>query len=305
LQGLLATQRFDALLVEGLEMTPYLDVIAGGDPRPLIVYDAHNAEHVLQRRAWENDRRRFRSLPAALYSWIQWDRLRRLEADVCHRVDLVICTSEPDRRALAAVAPGLEPLVVPNGVDTAQHPATPPTQRSEGRLVFVGKMDYRPNRDAARWFAETIFPRIRAERSDVQFLVVGRDPTPAVRRLGRLSGVRVIGAVDDVHRYFREAAVAVAPLRMGGGTRIKILEAMANGTPNVATTIAVEGLEVEKGRDLLIADTASELAHAVLELLADREKAHAIGQAGRRLVTDRYDWKRLVPPLEAALETRR
>jgi len=165
-------------------------------------------------------------------------------------------------------------------------------------------MDYRPNRDGAHWFAHEVYPRVRERHPNTAFLIVGREPTRTVRALGKLSGVVVTGAVDDVHRYFLNAAVSVAPLRMGSGTRLKILEAVALGTPTVATAIGVEGLDLERGRQILIADTPEDFARCVVFLLENPGAAREMGQCGRRFVLDHYDWTRLVPALESELEAR-
>ncbi len=238
--------------------------------------------------------------PAAAYSAIQWPRLRRLEAAVCRAVDAVTCVSAEDGRLLHALAPGRPPVLVPNGIDVddyapgdgAPAPDAPPS------VVFTGKMDYRPNVDAVLWFMAEVWPRVRAEAPRARCLIVGQRPTPAVQALGRQAGCAVTGAVEDTRPFIAEASVYIAPLRQGGGTRFKLLEALALGRPVVSTTLGAEGFPVTAGRELLIADSAADFARAVLRLMADQALAQQVGSAGRAFVRARYDWRVIVPALE-------
>jgi glycosyltransferase involved in cell wall biosynthesis len=272
-------------------------------PRAKVIYDAHNAEHVLQRRALMTDVRHPRRWPAALYSWLQVPRLARLEAAVCRSVDEVVCVSREDGLALQHLVPSLSPLLVPNGIDFDDyaHPGLLPDEMQAGAdtLVLTGKMDYRPNVDAALWLVNEIMPRVRAARPRALCLIVGQKPVPEVRRLQGRHGAIVTGAVGDARPYIGHAAVYVAPLRMGGGTRFKLLEAMALGRPVVATTLGAEGFDVAAGRELLLADTAETFARAVVTLLEDPTRAAGLGTAGRAFVKAGYDWGSLVPRLEA------
>ena len=310
LEALLQSQQFDAIFCEGLELAPFLFRIPHSTFR--IVFDAHNAETVLQRRAFENDIRSPRRWPAALYSLVQSRRLARFEAEVCRRADHVTCVSAEDAAALRALAPTSQPVIVPNGIflseygdltppGASRHPPLPFRDR-EGRrgvrsLVFTGKMDYRPNVDAVTWFAREIFPLIRQELPTVEFVIVGQMPTAAVLKLRALEGVFVTGAVDDVRPHIAGAAVYVAPLRMGGGTRFKLLEAMALRRAIVSTPIGAEGFAAQSGRELMIADSARDFARAVNALLRDDAKRVAMAEAGYEFVK-KYDWERIVPEVE-------
>ena len=299
---LLAVSRFDAIHIEGLEMAAYLSTILAAASRARIIYDAHNAEHVLQRRAFQADLRQWRRWPAALYSRLQTPRLARLEAAVCRVVDEVVCVSGEDGRALQRLAPGLSPLVVPNGIDLAEYaaPGPRPSEIGDGTeaIVFTGKMDYRPNVDAALWFADQILPAIRRARPAACFLVVGQKPAPALLARHGRGGVIVTGAVEEARPYIGHAAVYAAPLRMGGGTRFKLLEAMALARPIVSTTLGAEGFDVKSGREMVLADTAPDFAAGVCALLEDAARARGLAEAGRLFVQG-YDWSRLVPRLEA------
>jgi sugar transferase (PEP-CTERM/EpsH1 system associated) len=315
LADLLRESAFDIVQIEGFEMATYLPFVRGAKlaspiPNFHLIYDAHNAEYLLQRRALATDLRRSQPArwPAALYSWIQIPRLRKFEAEVCGAVDTVTCVSEEDVAALRRLVPTLRPIVVPNGIDVgdyARYPIRDTRYAIRDTLVFTGKMDFRPNIDAALWFVREILPRIRATRPEVQCVIVGQKPVERLLRLNGQNGVVVTGAVEDVRPFIAGAAVYVAPLRMGGGTRFKLLEAMALARPIVSTPLGAEGFAVASGRELLLADSPADFAAAVLSLLADPARAATLGQAGRAFVQARYDWSAIIPKLEAVYEERR
>ena len=212
--------------------------------------------------------------------------------------------SQADARALQKLVPGLEVAVIPNGIDTRVYvPATGEPQTASDSLVFTGTMDFRPNVDAVLWFTEQVWPRIQTEVPDVHFYVVGQRPH---RRLGSLRkdrSVTVTGWVEDVRPYIADATVYVAPLRMGGGTRLKLLEAMAISKPVVATRLGAEGYPVTDGRELVLADTPAEFAQAVIALLNSSARRAELGQSARTFVERRYDWRVIVPRIEQVYAT--
>ena len=309
LSELVKDHTFDFIQIEGLELGPYLAALARSGPaagKPRLLYDAHNAEFLIQRRAFLNDRRLPSRWPAALYSGLQTPRLTAFEAEACRAAHVVTCVSTEDAAALRHLVPGLQPVIVPNGIDfdSYQAAAAPPELQTACMVAFTGKMDYRPNIDAALWFIEAILPRIRAVRPEVQFYVVGQKPPEQLRRLHGQHGVVVTGVVEDPRPYIAAAAVYVAPLRMGGGTRFKLLEAMAQGRPIVSTTLGAEGFAVQSGRELLLADRPADFAGAVLRLLETPAEAQGLAQAGRAFARAGYDWSVIVPKLEAAYGVR-
>jgi glycosyltransferase involved in cell wall biosynthesis len=160
-------------------------------------------------------------------------------------------------------------------------------------------MDFRPNVDATLWFARHVLPHIRAEAPHAHFLVVGQRPHRRLDPLRRQPGVTLTGWVEDVRPYIASAAIYVAPLRIGGGTRLKLLEAMAMARPVVATTLGAEGYPVTHGRELILADTPPAFAEAVLKLLRAPHRRIELGRAARAFVQQRYDWRTIVPRLEA------
>lgn len=310
LQALLQSYIFDVIHIEGLELAGYIPIIRTHSSAKLI-FDAHNAEYVIQRRAFETDWRNPRRWPAALYSWLQWPRLKHFEAKTLRAVQAVTCCSPEDATALQALAPEVKPVIIPNGIDVGSYqlsvinnPApTIPISPSGGHpsLVFTGKMDYRPNIDAVLWFAYEIWPRIRAQVPEAQFMIVGQKPEPAVKKLSGHNGITVTGAVPSIQPYLAEASVYVAPLRMGGGTRLKLLEAMAMCKPIVSTTVGAEGFTVRSGQELLLADGLEEFARAVLELLRNPALGAKLGEAGQVFVRAHYDWRVIIPKLEALI----
>ena len=305
LSGWLARESFDVVHVGGIEMAPYLGVIEAARPRPLVVFDNLNCEYLLQQRAFLTDLRAPARWPGAAYSFVQWRRLRRYEAEVCRRADRVLAVSDADAEALRKLVPGLGVAVVPNGVDTqAYRPEALPRTSNipEDALVFTGTMDFRPNVDAVLWFARKVLPRVRAHVPSAHLFVVGQRPH---RRLDGLRGdpaVTLTGWVPDVRPYIGQAAVYVAPLRIGGGTRLKLLEAMAMGKAVVATRLGAEGYPVTDGRELLLADTPAEFAAAAVALLRAPDQRAALGRSARAFVEHWYDWRVIVPRVEAAYQ---
>ncbi|GAP62173.1 hypothetical protein ARMA_0596 [Ardenticatena maritima] len=297
---------FDIVQVEGLELMALCEPWLGQARGPRWVYDAHNAEADLQASAWHADRRNPRRWHAAAYSFIQWHKLRRYEATMLPRFDGLTCVSNADAESLAALS-GRQPLVVPNGVDTARFApgrvAPHARLRDHPAVVFTGKMDFRPNVDAVLWFAHEIWPRIRAAVPQARFWIVGQRPTAAVQALGEIEGIHVTGAVPDIEPYLEGASVVIAPLRMGSGTRLKVLQALSMARPMVSTTLGCAGLGVRHNEHLAIADTPETFAAHTIDLLTNPNAARAMAARGREYVRAHYDWRVLVPRLETLYET--
>jgi sugar transferase (PEP-CTERM/EpsH1 system associated) len=294
----LAGESFDVVEIEGIEMAPYLPVIQAIDPTPRIIYDAHNAEWILQKRACLADVKTPSRWVAAAYSWVQWHRLRRYEAALMARVDHTVVMSEPDRAALLDVSPTAKTTVIPNGVDLGAYSqfTDPPINHD---IVFTGKMDFRPNIDAVLWFGLNVFPLIQARHPGTSFAIVGQRPHPRLDILRNNPHIRITGFVDDIRPYIAGAKVYAAPLRVGGGTRLKLMEAMAMGRAIVSTTVGAEGFPVTDGQELLLADTPELFAEKVCRLLESPTQTEQLGAAGRAFATANYGWDALVPKLEA------
>lgn len=291
-QALCAVQ-YDVVILEHSFMGYY---VANG--RAPIVLDQHNVESEILRRSG----RRERSMMRRAYNLLEYVKYRPDEQRICQAADLILAASESDQKTMGKWAsPPI--VVVPNGVDSAYFAPEDGACEAEqhANLVFTGSMHYAPNTEAMLYFAAEIWPLIRAKVPNVTLKIVGGDPPPEILRLGRLPGVVVTGYVPDVRPYLAEAQVVVAPLRIGGGTRLKIVEALAMGRAVVSTPIGCEGLDVQDGRHLLVANQPAEFATQVIELLSDPARREALGREGRHLVGERYDWQAIGSRLETSL----
>lgn len=302
LSRLLAAERFDVVQAESLEMAGF-GLQARG--MALTVLDEFNAEYLLQRRAALADLRRLlrpRSLAGGLYSLIQWRKLAAYERNALRTYDRVLVVSPEDEAALRRLERRAALRVVPNGVDSAHfHPGAVQGDLGPATMIFTGTLDYRPNIDALRWFIGEVLPRIRARRRDARLLIVGRAALPAVQAMHDGEAVELVGEVPDVRPYIDGSAVYIVPMRIGGGSRLKLLEALSMSAPVVSTPMGAEGIAgLESDKQLLIADMAEEFAAAVLRLFDDPELGRRLGAAGRAHVAAGYDWQAIVPRLEEA-----
>jgi glycosyltransferase involved in cell wall biosynthesis len=289
----MATGHVDLCVVDYLAATPNA---ALDGPVPTVLF-SHNVEYMIWKRLSQVETRLWRR---ALLE-IEWRKMRRYEARACARVRLTVAVSDADRAVLAGHAPGARVCAIPTGVDTAYFTPNGTPERPRA-LAFTASMDWFPNEDGIVHFIEAVLPRIRGEVPDVTLTVVGRNPSPRVRRLGAIPGVRVTGTVDDVRPYVAEATVCVVPLRVGGGTRLKIFEALAMGKAVVSTTVGAEGLPLVPGTHFLQVDDPAGFADAVVALLRDPGRRRALGSAGRRLVEERYSWSQVAREFEAMCE---
>ena len=294
-EQLLRTDEFDAVVCDFL--VPIVNLPADL-PCPAILF-THNVEAEIWRRHAENAA----NPVARLLFKQQWRRMLRFERAALARFDLVLAVSDADRQTFMRLYPGAMKQaahVIQTGVDTTYFSPRPaPVRRSH--LVFTGSMDWLPNEDGMTYFVRDILPRIRQVEPDATLSIIGRSPTPAVERLAADAGIRVTGRVDDVRPHVAEGAVYVVPLRIGGGTRLKIFEAMAMGKAVVSTTVGAEGLPVTSGHDIVIADEPARFAQAVIHLIRDTESRRRIEAEARRLVLERYDWSAVAHDFEEAL----
>ena len=296
LRRLLGENSFDIIQFSGLELGGYLDVIKRGRGSAKLVYDALNAEADLQRVIAGVDSRQPRRWPAMLYSLAQTRRLRAFEARICRGVDAVIAVSNEDRRLLRQYA-GAPITVMANGIHTADYAPHGKRGRNSRLVVFTGKMDYRPNVDAIEWFCAEILPLIRRRRPAFQLTVVGRNPHARLQKLAAAGDIQLTGWVDSVLPTLHEAALYLVPLRMGSGTRLKLLQAMAAGCPLISTSIGAAGINAQTRRGILIADEAQDFAAAVMRLLADDDERGRMSELARQQVGEHYDWHALMPTL--------
>jgi glycosyltransferase involved in cell wall biosynthesis len=233
-----------------------------------------------------------------LYSFLQWRRLYQFESEVCRAADRVIAVSEADAEALRKLAPNTPLTLVPNAIYAAEYTQNrQPLALGSAALLFTGTMNYRPNVDAMLWFVRHVLDRIRQAVPEARLFIVGNKPHSRLDSIRRRKDVEITGYVQDVTPFLHSAAVYVAPLRMGSGTRLKLLQAMAAGCAIVSTPIGALGLAVENGREMLLAEDPITFAQAVIGLLRDPAKRAALGQAAQNMAQTRYDWSVIVPCL--------
>jgi polysaccharide biosynthesis protein PslH len=295
LANLLANRKFSNLQLQGVHLSNYLPTIQAALDRSAILIDWHNIESELMWRYSQNTsiwpKRMLARRTAAL--------LERTETMLLEGYPVHTVASQREREKLLARCPGANVRVIPNGVDTEWFsPATiaevqrntrvrmPRPRRS---VLFVGSMDYHANIHAVTWFAREVWPEIASRHPDLEFVIAGRHPSLAVRKLAA-ARVRVTGTVEDIRPFYASATAVVVPLRVGSGTRLKILEAMAAGVPVVSTRLGAEGIEATPDVHLLLADTASDIVQAIDRIVGSVEISARLASTARDLVVRRYDW---------------
>lgn len=311
---ILDSQDFDVVQVESIHLALYLPIIRSARSQPLTVCDWHNIESDLMRQYSDHIGNRWRRLYARRAAC----QLSAIERQAAQGFDVHITVTEPDRARLFEFASNARAHVIPNGVDTSYYsdeqieqahaswlatkensPINPTAHR---RVLFVGSMDYHANVDAVVEFAHSVWPRIHAQAPDLTFTIVGRNPPSKVRKLADLPAVEVTGTVKDVRPYYREALAALVPLRVGGGSRLKILESMAAGVPVISTRRGAEGIEVKDGENILFAETGGEFCQRVAEISESERRWRKLSDSGRVLAREKYDWAKLGDELASLYE---
>jgi glycosyltransferase involved in cell wall biosynthesis len=283
-----ARERFDLVHLDSCHMVEYARLIETlWQSPPRTVYNWHNIESELMRRFAAN----VNSLPKRVYAGRTAKRLARLEKEILGSGFGHVVCSPREKESLLAVAPAARVTVIENGVDTEKFaPAAGAVPRQ--RLVYVGAMDFHANIDAACWFTRQVWPAIHARFPEWRLTLIGSNPAPSVRELASDPNVEVTGTVPDVAPYYGDAVAAIVPLRTGGGTRLKILEAMASGVPVVSSPQGAEGLAVSPGQDIGVVDDDGWLP-ALTAIATDTGLWNARSQAGLALVRAHYDWRLL------------
>jgi len=280
LADMLRDEHYDILHATLIRMLPYVWEL---EHPPVVVDLIDSLALNLEARSGQ-----VRGLKKAVYS-IEHGRVRRYEQLAVQRFPALIVTSPADRAALGG---GTNIEVLPMGVDLNHVVFRDTREREPGVLIFTGNMGYEPNEEAVLWFSAKVWPLLRAKRRYLRWQIVGARPTPRVRGLHRPEeGVSVLGQVPDLIAHLNRATVSVCPLRTGSGIQIKVLEALAAGTPVVATSIANRGVQAEPGRHLLIADDPQPFADAVLRLLDDPDLRESLSKAGRDFIERNFRWE--------------
>jgi glycosyltransferase involved in cell wall biosynthesis len=291
--GLLATHHFDAKVCDFV--FPSVNI---GDLHGWTLFQ-HNVESVI----WERHAESGRTWAHRAYFGLQARRMFGWEKAVCQSASRVVAVSEVDERTMRTRF-GVQGISsVPTGVDLAYF-ERPASAAVEHDLVFVGSMDWMPNIDGVRWFLDEVYPLIRARKPDCRLAIVGRQPPPSLVA-EQNAHITVTGTVPDVRPFLWQSAASIVPLRIGGGTRLKIFEAMAAGTAVVSTTIGAEGLPVAHGEMIRLADSAETFAAECLELLANREARERMTAEALGLLRAKFSWEHVTESFERALEAAR
>jgi glycosyltransferase involved in cell wall biosynthesis len=278
---------YDLLVADEISMVPYVLHVPGQEKTPKVVMRQkidylHYAE-VAAHRPWNQDK---------VLDWLEAERLQRFEYATMPRFDGAVVCSQDDARVAAQQGPGLPLEIIVNGADTdyytpIRRPDPAPT------LLLIGTMHYYPNIDATLYFFETMFPALHQAIPNLKVLIVGHLPPPEIQALGKLPGVTVTGSVPDVRPYLARSWLLTVPLRLGGGTRLKIVEAMAAGLPVVSTTVGAQGLEKADADALAIADTPAAFVQTTLRLLNNATERERRSQCGRVVIEKFYGWQAL------------
>jgi len=285
----LASDSYDVVQVEFANMASYR--YARRERKVALVLDEHNIEYDLQRRTAGSAEGKFRKV----YNSLNWRKLAREEKAAWQRFDGVVLTSARDAQLLSGISAATRTAVVPNGVNVEQFQPAPEPPGSD-QLLFFGANNYFPNHDALLYFIDEVLPKVALQRPNVKLSIVGPGVQPAV--LARQSRhVEIVGFVDDLMPHLDRANVVIVPLRIGGGTRLKIVEAMAKAKCIVSTRIGAEGLDVTHDRDALLADSPSDFAAQVVRALNEPALARRLGERARVLAEQRYAWTAVVSQL--------
>lgn len=302
--GIVETRGIEAIHADQLSMAQFaMNARDTVDGRPLLVFDAHNA-------VWKVVERMKQQLPTLLGPVIDLEarRTKAYEGHIVREFDRTLAVSELDRAALAeatadrangnsSAAAHDRIIVVPIGVDTniLTPVATPPESTN---ILTLGTLHYPPNADGVRWFAREVYPQVRATEPRATLTIVGKNPPDDVRNLANDQAIAVTGYVPDLAPYLEAAALMVVPVRAGGGMRVRILEGFARGIPMVTTTVGLEGIEAEPGRDILVADSPTDFAETVVRLLREDHLGTDLAINGRSLVVEKFDWRIALKPLD-------
>lgn len=298
LNRLLHARRFDVVNLEFPYLGHYkLRQAPTGEPPPRLVIDSHEMAYDLPRQF----ARATGSLGRRLYGEVDWRKLRREELRTYRNADGVYLCSSLDERRLLDQVPGVRTAVVPNAADVEFYRPSGTDPHEDGRtVVYFGLLSTLPNTDAVGHFAQSIWPRVTAAHPEARWKIIGGRPPPSIQALAGPE-IELTGLVPDLRPHLAEAAVVTVPLRLGGGTRLKIVEAMAMGKAIVSTSLGAEGIEAVPGREILIADDPESFAAAVVSLLKDPGLRARLGGAARRLAVERYSWMAAATSLESFL----
>ena len=294
LRALLEQENYDVILCDFMAAA---GVIPWDCATPKVLF-THNVEATIWRRHYEVAS----NMIWKAISWQEWRKMEAAERRYLRLADRVLAVSETDRDAFAAFLNAEKLTVIPTGVDIEYFQPLA-GEETANSLVFTGSMDWLPNQDAIFYFADAILPLIREHSPEVFLDVVGRNPSRKLQALAESEkSIRLTGWVDDIRPFLGRGSVCIVPLRIGGGTRLKIFEAMAMGKAVVSTSVGAEGLAVRSGENIILADTPNDFAQAVISLLRDPRRRQQLGAAARTLVQENYSWTMVANDFASTLQ---
>jgi len=282
LERLSKSETFDLVHVDTIGLYPYVAPFSGTP----IVLNHNNIESHMMRRRFEKETNCLHKI----YFLRESSKLRRYERGVCGKCAVNLVVSDLDESRLKESAGNVRIAVIPNGVDVEYFQTRQQIGRGREGLIFAGALDWYPNREAVRFFLKEIWPKLREEKPERPVTFVGRNPPRELLDASKNSSIHVPGFVEDVRPYLDDAEIYICPIRDGGGTRLKILDALAMGKPLVATGMAVEGLDLVEDVHYLKAETAAEFLSQINRLESDSDLCQTIATAGQRFVKEHYSW---------------
>ena len=294
LDELLYRDEWDLVQCEWTPYARFLSSLFSTEETPTLI-----ATHNVEAQIWNRRAQHGRNIVEKLFFGLQKSKMERFERRALLQANAVTAVTLADVQTMQDWKVR-DVTLVPNGVDTEFYLPTGEPE-NDNEILSVASLDWFPNADALEYFAHDIFPLIRQKRPNAVLRIVGRrPPEPLRKKLSGIAGIDFVGEVADVRPHVNRAAVIVVPLRIGGGSRLKILEALAAGKAVVSTSIGAEGLDLESGLHLLVADSPSDFAGRVLELLSSRDSRRRLGECGKKLVVQRYGWDDIACRLENA-----
>jgi sugar transferase (PEP-CTERM/EpsH1 system associated) len=284
LRSIVAQDNFDVIVCDFLAAA---GAIPWDLPCPKVLF-THNVEAMIWKRHYEVAG----NLAWKAISWLEWRKMFAAEQRYLQLADHVLAVSDNDRDSFAQFLDPSRMTVIPTGVDTEFFQPTS-EEEAPNSLVFTGSMDWLPNEDGIIFFGEQVLPLIRRQFPSVSVTVVGRKPSRKLQEMAQSAQLQLTGWVDDIRPYLSRGAVCIVPLRIGGGTRLKIFEAMAMAKAVVSTTVGAEGLPVANGENVLLADSPQDFADSVAWLFNNPDRCKRLGSAARRLVEENYSWEKV------------
>lgn len=273
---------YDCIVCDGIHMMVNVPEVS-----TKVVLSEHNIESMIIKRYADiatGFKKRF--------AHFEYGKMNRYEKRIWARSNTAFVCSEDDKQMVCEVMSLEQVFVVPNGVDVENYVIRDAVKKTNNSLIYTGLMGWAPNEDAVCYFADEIYPAIKAKIPDVRFAIVGKNPKERVKSLGeRDASIQVTGFVDDIQQYMCEADIFIVPIRIGSGTRLKILEALSLQMTIVSTSIGCEGIEVTDGDNIIIRDNPQEFADAIIDILQNKADFQHLGKNGRKLVEEKYSWE--------------